>query len=186
MYVWNIMLIVLTLWHCSWTTGSRTWPGTLCSSHQPTCGIFWFGWQWWYWWWWWCGGCAYMQFTLSPRTYVKLSLKTNQASGSGVIGLNVERDKAKEDQATFLLWCDVIIGLYGLMEKKYCDISVCGSIYCTIRNMMNMQISSMSWITSSHHIFSIKHLECINKLLNMIHIHDEHLLTLYDKVYGST
>ena len=44
-----------------------------------------------------------MQFTLSPRTYVKLSLKTNQASGSGVIGLNVERDKAKEDQATFLL-----------------------------------------------------------------------------------
>ena len=55
----NIILIVLTLWHCSWTTGSRTWPGTLCSSHQPTCGIFWFGWQWWYWWWWWCGGCAY-------------------------------------------------------------------------------------------------------------------------------
>ena len=101
----NIMLIVLTLWHCSWTRGSRTWPGTLCSSHQPTCGIFWFGWQWWNWWyWWWCGGCAYMQLTLSPGTYVKLSLKTNQASGSGVIGLNVERDKAREDQATFLLW----------------------------------------------------------------------------------
>ena len=50
---------------------------------------------------WWFS--AYMQFTLSPRTYVKLSLKTNQASGSGVIGLNVERDKAREDQATFLL-----------------------------------------------------------------------------------
>ena len=50
---------------------------------------------------------------------------------------------------------------------------------CLPKDSCHSQISTMSRITCSHHIFGIKHLECTNRLLNMINIHDRHPLIIW-------